>query len=187
MPKKCSQASAWDLVDQRLWTRIWNKNTASLEDLRHINLTLGPGGSYFTTTKDGPVYRDIPTKLHEQIETAKDRRPRQVALGRHESFVCLWDDDTISYSVNLAYSGLAQKLQDYMDSNGKPPAFVALNPYDTDSWFLADASGQCAWSLHGMTKSAIDSIRDTALAYLQRRAREDGTSFVERSETGAAK
>jgi hypothetical protein len=185
---KINQASAWDLVYERLWSKISAKNTSSLEDLRQINLTLGPGGSYFTTSKNGAVYRDIPTKLHDQIqEAASQKQPRQVSLGRHDSFVCLWDDDTISYSVNLAYSGLAEKLQGYIDQGSELPAFVALNPYDTDSWFLVESSGQCFWSLEGMGKGGVNAIREITLAYLQRRARVDGTSFTEITTSGNSK
>lgn len=157
------------------------KNTASLEDLQKINLTLGPKGSYFTTTKDGPVYRDIPTQLHEKIqsEAVKAVKPRQVSLGQHDSYICLWDDETISYSLNLAYTGLASKIQEYIDNDSKPPVFVAMNPYDNNSWFLVGEDGQCAWHLENMENGAIEDIQETVLNYLQRRAREDGTSFTE--------
>jgi hypothetical protein len=149
---------------------------------------LGPGGSYFTTSKNGAVYRDIPTKLHSQIQdAASQKQPRQISLGLHDSFVCLWDDDTISYSVHLAYSGLAQKLQGYIDQGYELPAFVALNPYDSNSWFLVESSGQCAWSLKGIGKSGLNAIREITIAYLQRRARADGTSFDEITTSGDSK
>lgn len=172
---------AWDLMDSRLFYKISSRYGASLEDLRHINLTLGPKGSYFTTTKDGPVYRDIPTSLHEKIKSQalEDVKPRQVSLGQHDSYICLWSDNTISYSVNLSYTGLAEKMQKYIDNDSKPPVFIAMNPYDNYSWFLVDANGQCAWQFKSMEISAIKNIQEVVLGYLQRRARSDGSSFTE--------
>ncbi|RDI87603.1 hypothetical protein Vi05172_g2196 [Venturia inaequalis] len=172
---------AWDLMDSRLFNKISAKHAASLEDLQRINLVLGPKGSYFTTTKDGPVYRDIPTQLHEKIRSQAliDVKPRQVSLGQHDSYICLWDDSTISYSLNLSYTGLAEKMQEYIDKKLIPPAYVAMNPYDSYSWFLVGADGQCAWQLQNMDASAIKGIQKAALNYLQRRAREDGSSFTE--------
>ncbi|TLD31807.1 hypothetical protein E2P81_ATG07297 [Venturia nashicola] len=172
---------AWDLMDSRLFDKISSVYGASLEDLQKINLVLGPKGSYFTTSKDGPVYRDIPAQLHEKIKSQAliDVKPRQLSLGQNDSYICLWDDLTISYSVNLSYTGLAEKMQEYIDKEGKPPAFIAMNPYDNYSWFLVDADGQCAWHLQSMDKTAIKGIQEAALSYLQRRAREDSTCFTE--------
>lgn len=168
-------------MESRLFDKISAKYGGSLAGLQKINLVLGPKGSYFTTTKDGPLYRDIPTQLDGKIKSQAllNIKPRQVSLGQHESYICLWDNSTISYSLNLSYPGLAEKMQKYIDEQWKPPAFVAMNPYDAYSWFLVDADGQCAWHLQNMDKSAIKRIRKAALNYLQRRAREDGTSFTE--------
>jgi len=153
--------------------------------LRHINLTLGPNGSYFTPTKSTPLYRDIPNDLHEQIQSSP-KQPRQVALGRHKSWVCLWDDDSISWSVDLNYENLTKRLQEFIDRDHKV-AFVALNPFDNYSWFLVDSRGQCGWSLKSLGDKEVATIQQLAQSYLQYRARADGTTFTETVTIGDKK
>lgn len=167
-------------MDSRLFDKISSRYGGSLRDLRHINLTIGPRGSYFTTTKDGPVYRDIPSQLYDRIKSQalKNVHPSHVSLGQHDSYICLWDDSTISYSVNLSYTGLAEKIQEYIDNDSRPPEFVAMNPYDNYSWFLVNPNGTCDWQLKSMETSAVENIREATLSYLQRRARADGSSFT---------
>lgn len=58
------------------------------------------------------------------------------------------------------------------------PAFIALNPYDDESWFLLDRDGFCSWSFNNMKQEQADPIRKIMLGYEQRRAKRTGSTFT---------
>lgn len=167
----------------KIFRKVASGHLGSVADASKIILTVGPGGSYFTPSKDNPIWRDIPTALDAKIN-ASEIEPRQVALGRNNAWVCLWADHTISYSLGTEYSDLADRLQRYMQTNDRV-AFVALDPYDNDSWFLVDCDGLISWAFRNMKYNEISGIQEMAGDYMQRRARKTGATFSYTNTSGA--
>ncbi|KUJ18907.1 uncharacterized protein LY89DRAFT_667957 [Mollisia scopiformis] len=174
--------TAYELVYNRVYRRIFEEYSSSVEALSHVNVTFGPLGAYFCTVKDGLFYRDIPPSLVSKLE-AVEVEPRQVALGRGNAWVAIWKDGTFSYNLGAHYSDLADALNERFNENAEI-AFIALNPYDNDSWFMVDCNGFCSWNFKNMKRDQIAEIRKRTLSYLQRRSRRTGTSYTSVATTG---
>jgi hypothetical protein len=179
-------ASAFELAYKKLFEKISSNHSSSLKDLSCINLTLGPNGSYFTRTKDAALWRDLPPDLEKEIEVEQNKgvSPRQVALGRNNSYVCLWSNDRWSYRLAGNFKDLIAKFNYYKKTDEKI-AFVALDPYETDSWFLVDWDGVVSMSFRNMRYDNIDRIQEIALGYMQRRARKTGQTFTNQFTRGS--
>lgn len=83
----------------------------------------------------------------------------------------------MSYNLGAHYPDLADALNARIITNAEI-AFIALNPYDDDSWFMVDCDGFCAWSFKNMKQDQIDEIRRLTLSYMQRRSRRTGCSYT---------
>ncbi|TVY56722.1 hypothetical protein LSUE1_G009783 [Lachnellula suecica] len=169
-------ATAYELVYCRVFNKISEEHSSSVKSLSHLNLTFGPFGAYFCVHKDGFFSRDIPESLVFKLESVKVK-PRQVALGRGQAWVALWTDGTFSYNLGTNYPDLAERLHERFTTKAEI-AFIALNPYDDDSWFMVDCNGFCSWSFKNMTKDQVSEISRVTLGYLQRRSRRTGESFT---------
>ncbi|KAK8087780.1 hypothetical protein PG997_002741 [Apiospora hydei] len=185
--------SAFELSYKTLWDAISKRgHLATDSDAQHLNIALGPHGSYYCTTKYEPIWRDIPADLQSSIaESAASpsaKKPRQVALGMHDTWVCIWSDHSHTHNLGSHYPGLAanlnQKTQDTKnrdDDGSSLVAFVALNPWRTDSWLLADCGGTIVWEnapADTADRSEAEAVRDVARDYMQRRARRTGSHFT---------
>lgn len=177
-------SSLREVAYRKLFNQIDSEHKTSLSDLSHINLTLGPNGSYFTKTRDGAIWRDLPSGLEKEIEENQKEgvAPQQVALGRKGSYICLWSNDRWSYHLNGNFDGLIARFNRYKES-GDVLAFAALDPHETDNWMLVDADGLIHHSLHNMSRENIDKIQELALGYMQRRARKTGLTFTNQFTT----
>jgi hypothetical protein len=72
-----------------------------------------------------------------------------VALGRARHGVALWTDGIFSYNLGAHYPDLADVLKERVTAKAEI-AFIALNPYDDDSWFMVDCNGFCSCSFKDM-------------------------------------
>jgi hypothetical protein len=181
-------ASLFEVSYKTLFQKISSAHSTSLNDLSHINLTLGPHGSYFTRTKHGALWRDLPPDLEEEIAQKQKNgvSPRQVALGRRNSYVCIWSDDRWSYHLRGGGDGFADLIAkfEHYERTGERVAFVALDPFETDSWFVVDCDGVISSSWRGMKNENVDRIHALSMAYMQRRARKTGLTFTNKLTRG---
>ncbi|KAK8021703.1 hypothetical protein PG990_006841 [Apiospora arundinis] len=169
--------SAFQLAYKRLW------DAASARDVDHLNITFGPHGSYYCVTKGEPIWRDIPATLQTTIaqESSPTKRPRQVALGVHDTWICLWSDYSHSFDLGSHYQLLATKLDGNNNTDDSRIAFVALNPWQADSWLLADCGGLITWEnapAGADNRAKVEDVRILARDYMQRRARRTGATFT---------
>ncbi|KAK8055001.1 hypothetical protein PG993_000228 [Apiospora rasikravindrae] len=189
--------SAFELAYKTLWDAIFYKgHLATDQDAQHLNIALGPHGSYYCATKDEPIWRDIPADLQASIaesaaSASNRKKPWQVALGIHDTWVCIWSDHSHSHNLGSHYPRLAANLDQKMqqerkgldeddDSSSSRVAFVALNPWRTDSWLMADCDGLIVWENAPADTDRVEAeaVRDAARDYMQRRARQTGAQFT---------
>ncbi|KAK6863722.1 hypothetical protein PG995_000250 [Apiospora arundinis] len=171
--------SAFQLAYKKLW------DAASARDVDQLNITFGPHGSYYCVTKGEPIWRDIPATLQTTIaqESSPNKRPRQVALGVHDTWICLWSDFSHSYDLGSHYPLLAAKLDgNNNNTDDSRIAFVALNPWQADSWLLTDCEGLITWenapAAGADNRAKVEDVRILARDYMQRRARRTGATFT---------
>jgi hypothetical protein len=100
-----------------------------------------------------------------------------VALGPGKALVPLRTDGTFSYNLGAHYPDLADALNERIRAKAKI-AFIALNPYDDDSWFMVDCNGFCSWNFKNMKQDQVDEIRRLTLSYIQRRSRRTGYPYT---------
>jgi hypothetical protein len=125
------------------------------------------------------LWRDLPAGLETEIEQnqAKNVAPRQVALGRKGSYICLWSNDRWSYSLNGNFEGLILKFNDYKKKD-TVIAFAALDPYETDNWILVDEDGLISTNLKNFTSYNLEKVQEMSVGYMQRRVRKTGETFT---------
>ncbi|KAJ4390730.1 hypothetical protein N0V93_004328 [Gnomoniopsis smithogilvyi] len=169
-------ASAFELAYWQLTQKFGTQHLFPLDDQSRANFTLGPRGSYFVVTRDGPHWHNLPEDLAAEIETAK-RTPFHVALGVDQTWVCIWEDHTFSWNLRNKYSGLAAKLQAYANIKDTV-ALVALAPYDDrNSWIMVDCDGVILYSINGPTNQELHQIHSLTVRYMQGQARRTGQTI----------
>jgi len=114
----------------------------------------------------------LPKDLAEKIR-AKDAYAKQVALGHGGAWVALFSDKTWSWNLAGNYVSLGDELA---KEDGDDITFVALDPNRPGYYFLARNSGLISYSFTGPPSNA-DNVQNSVIAYMQKRAREDGTTF----------
>lgn len=175
--------SAFQLAYKKLW------DTASAGDAARLNITFGPHGSYYCVTKGEPIWRDTPAGLQAAIakQSSPTKKPRQVALGIHDTWICLWSDYSHSYHLGSHYPLLAAQLDQTKNTSDESAgesdriAFVALNPWQADAWLMVDCKGMVTWEnapAGSNNRAGVENVRTLARDYMQRRARRTGATFT---------
>ncbi|KAK8127093.1 uncharacterized protein PG998_002852 [Apiospora kogelbergensis] len=156
--------SAFQLAYKKLW------DTASAGDAARLNITFGPHGSYYCLSSPPPT-----------------KKPRQVALGIHDTWICLWSDYSHSYHLGSHYPLLAAQLDQTKNTSDESAgesdriAFVALNPWQADAWLMVDCKGMVTWEnapAGSNNRAGVENVRTLARDYMQRRARRTGATFT---------
>ncbi|EMD00655.1 hypothetical protein BAUCODRAFT_29004 [Baudoinia panamericana UAMH 10762] len=169
-----TEAAAW-VDNHRGYKRMFDfiGEAEGTEARRDISITIGPGGSWFARRGRDVLYHNLPLAL-KKLFRQRDKEgivPLHVALGAQNSYIVLWSDrETCNWRLN-GYGELSKHLDE-----GEIPDTVALSPYDQDRWFLVRSNGAVLWSLHFNGNEVKDIARE-ARAYMQRRARQDGSTF----------
>ena len=140
---------------------------------KNVSFSIGPKGSWFARIGENVAYHALPTSLEDHINErkAKDIYLRHVTLGLHGSFVAMWSDGTESWSLSEGYVGVlkALKARRRIDS-------VVLNPYKDNEYVIVEDDGCINWRLSSDNKAYGPVVNDF-VAYMERRAREDGSTF----------
>lgn len=179
-------ASAFELAYWQLFQRLGSKHLFPLDEQDRLNLTLGPHGSYWIITKDGPLSHNLPRDLAAEIRAA-GAPPCHVALGFDQTWICLWSDHSFSWNLRDRYPSLGAKLQEYTKTKDTV-ALVALNPYDdSGSWFMVDCDGLIFYHLKTQTGQDLDEIHRLTVAYMQQQAKRTGLPMTNTSTRGNGK
>ena len=150
----------------------------------------------------GSVWRNIPSGLEESIQKRADS-PAQVALGKGGAYYVRWRKGDCTYALRTNYPD-ADKIIDDADS---PPEvrtmaspnvdskktrltdmqeqFVALNPYETDQYFILLANGEVHWRIPSASSSTVqDVIRANHGSAVAEYPRSDDRHTLENVRTG---
>ncbi|KAF2808354.1 uncharacterized protein BDZ99DRAFT_499688 [Mytilinidion resinicola] len=161
-------------VYKQLFDKIASSDAGSLETLRNISVTIGPKGSYFAKSSSGTLQHNLPADLASEIQTKKTANPpiepTQVALGIAGTWIALWSDTSCTYNVGT-YARLEENLR---DTTMGPVVFAALSAHDAEHFFLVYGNGTIGYCVPATDS---DYICHATNAYMQSRARQDGTTF----------
>ncbi|KAJ7153574.1 hypothetical protein C8R43DRAFT_1126849 [Mycena crocata] len=124
------------------------------------NTVFGPYHSYFSTSKSGLSWQNLPPALETNImDRLKLGRPKVVALGMRGAFVVLYDDSTLSHNLQGMYPAL-QSLMDNAEERSKRNSitFVALSPYVAGHYFVAFGNGTAQWNLPPQMNADVTTV-----------------------------
>ncbi|KAF2423407.1 hypothetical protein EJ08DRAFT_664416 [Tothia fuscella] len=147
-------------------TKTWQKNKD--------NHLIGTGNTYYTRTPKGCLWNNIPIDLENTItEHMPDRgAPSNVCLGVNDTWVVFWDNGRIQWILKSYHNTVYEKLS--RDTTITRPV---LDPYSSD-FFLHQKNGMIIWSVQfDEASGARQEFIQRCQAYMQERAREDGSTF----------
>ncbi|KAJ6520615.1 hypothetical protein DFH09DRAFT_1194019 [Mycena vulgaris] len=124
------------------------------------NTVFGPHRSYFSTSKSGLSWQNLPPALETHImDRIKLGRPSVVALGMRGAYVVLYDDSTLAHDLQGLYPAL-QPLMDSADERSKRSSItcVALSPYVAGHYFVAFGNGTAQWNLPAEMEADVLSV-----------------------------
>ncbi|KAJ7468458.1 hypothetical protein FB451DRAFT_1256267 [Mycena latifolia] len=124
------------------------------------NTVFGPYHSYFSTSKSGLSWQNLPPALETIImDRIKLGRPSTVALGLRGAFVVLFDDSTIGHNLQGLYPEV-QALIDSAEERKKRNSItcVALSPYVAGHYFVAFGNGSAQWNLPAEMEADVRNV-----------------------------
>nr|GAT48616.1 predicted protein [Mycena chlorophos] len=119
---------------------------------RSAHTTFGSNQSYFSTTKTGLSWQNLPPELETHIMSRiRIGRPHTIALGVNGAWIGLWDDGQLFFSaaqLKSYYPDLFELTQNEAETKKrKGIAYVALSPFVAGQWFATFGDGSSLFNL----------------------------------------
>ncbi|KAF8172789.1 hypothetical protein K438DRAFT_174268 [Mycena galopus ATCC 62051] len=123
----------------------------------------GPYRSYFSTSDAGLSWQNLPPTLETDImDRLKLGRPHTVALGVGGAWAVLYDDSTLSYSLQGLYPALQPILDSAEERNKRNSiTYLALSPYVAGHYFVAFGNGTAQWNLPQEMHADVETVAKT--------------------------
>lgn len=155
---------------QKLFEKLVATDSESVEDLAKARFTVGPHGAWWARLSDGTHHHNLPFNLRRELEDEAKNGvyPEHVALGLNGSYVVIWP--TWKSWELTGYTELHERLRD----KDERVVFVALSPWRTDNYLLVQENGFVCYNV----PSNANDVDAYTNAYMQRRAKADGTTFT---------
>lgn len=180
---------------QSLRTFLDDNVTPDIPSVLETYVVFGPGASYYARCGNECIWNDLPKDLEAKLKRKKTRYersiessaedeetkstwiPRILALGADDHYFAVWDNDDYMNSLPES-SGFTKSINKTNISN---LVNVVLSPTESEYYFTLVEKGTIAYYM-GMDRDGL--AKRKMLAYLQMRAREDGTTFQRVSTKG---
>ncbi|KAJ7914956.1 hypothetical protein B0H13DRAFT_2324763 [Mycena leptocephala] len=103
--------------------------------------TFGPGFSYFSISRSGCSWQNIPPALEDDIQNCMTiRQPTCVALGMDGTYVVIYNDGTIASELRGKYAHAEETIRTSASRGGL--VYIALSPFDADDFYAVYSEGR---------------------------------------------
>ncbi|KAJ6561814.1 hypothetical protein B0H19DRAFT_1375131 [Mycena capillaripes] len=102
--------------------------------------TFGPGCSYFSISRLGCSWQNIPLALEEDIQNCMTiRQPTCVALGVDDTYVVIYNDGIIRSELQGKYARAEMTIRTSASIGGL--AYIALSPFHAEHFYAVYSKG----------------------------------------------
>ncbi|KAJ6520687.1 hypothetical protein DFH09DRAFT_1287425 [Mycena vulgaris] len=131
--------------------------------------TFGPGFSYFSFSRTGCSWQNIPPALEENIQNCMNvRRPACVALRVEGTYIIIFDDGTVTFDLQGKYPEAETIIQNRAKRNGL--GYIALNPFRAGHHYAVCRDGSSLWNLPASWKEQVTAVSKGIRAAVQKTA-----------------
>ncbi|CAI6339899.1 unnamed protein product [Periconia digitata] len=99
-----------------------------------------------------------------------------VALGMKGAWIVIFEDGSRVWDLRRAYPSLASNGK--LSNSENRTVFVALNPYQEDSYFHVAEDGQCSYSANFNDDEEGRKLHEMTDSYIRFRAKRDNSTFT---------
>ncbi|KAF8209709.1 hypothetical protein K438DRAFT_1929672 [Mycena galopus ATCC 62051] len=131
--------------------------------------TFGPGFSYFSFSRTGCSWQNLPPALEESIQNCMNvRRPACVALGVEGTYIVIFGDGTVMFDLQGKYPEAETIIQNRAKRNGL--GYIALSPFRAGYHYAVCRDGSSHWNLPASWKEQVMAVSKGIQAVVQKTA-----------------